>query len=259
MYKKMRHRLPAQGVMTLLAINAAVLVALTFINFGTRVSGPGGNAALWLDVPPGDGFLSRPWTLITYMVTQTDVWHAIFNMLWLYWFGSMFQTLTSPGRLVKLYAISGVAGAACYIAASLVWPSTGGAGLEGASAAVMGIVTATAFMIPDYRIRLFFIGDVKLKWVAVLTIILFTAGITGSHSGANIAHLGGVAAGAVYALWGRLRPRYRKQPGADRRESISEADARAELDTLLDKVRRSGYGSLTANERRRLFELSHRV
>lgn len=258
MYSHARHRLPAKGVMTLIAINAVVLVALTLINFSLRVGGNPVNAAEWLDVPPGTGFLHRPWTLVTYMVTQTDIWHAIFNMLWLYWFGMLFQTLTSASRLMRLYILAGLAGAACYIIGSLIWPGAAGTGLEGASAAVMGVVTATACIIPDFRMNIFLLGPVKLKWIAIVTIVLFALGLTGSNAGAHIAHLGGVAAGVIYAVVRRARPLY-SRPRPDRRSTISEADARAELDLLLDKVRVSGYASLTDNERRRLFELSHRV
>ncbi|MDE5608294.1 MAG: rhomboid family intramembrane serine protease [Muribaculaceae bacterium] len=250
-------RIPS-GVMILIAINICILVVLTFVNFGLRMSGSETQAAGWLDLPAGTGFLERPWTVVTYMFTQTDIWHAIFNMLWLYWFGMMFQNLTSPGRLIRLYLIAGLAGAAAYIAGSLIWVNAAGTGLEGASAAVMGIVTATACMAPDYKLSLFLFGQVKLKWIAIVTIGLFALGLTGSNAGAHIAHFGGVAAGAGYAVTIRYRLRRKRLVKYDS-ASIPEADARRELDQLLDKVRRSGYGSLTAAEQRRLFELSRHV
>lgn len=253
--RRLTHRIPS-GVVILIAINIIILVVLTFVNFGMRMSGAEAEAARWLDLPAGSGFIHRPWTLITYMFTQTDIWHAIFNMLWLYWFGILLQNLTSPRRLISLYLIAGLAGAAAYIAGSFIWTSTAGAGLEGASAAVMGIVTATAFLAPDYKLHLFLFGAVRLKWIAIVTIAIFALGLTGSNAGAHIAHFGGVAAGAVYAL--ALRYRTRRPRNADT-SYISETDARRELDALLDKVRRSGYGSLTRAEQRRLFELSRHI
>ncbi len=120
----------------------------------------------------------------------------------------------------------------------------------------MGIVTATAFLAPDYKLHLFLFGAVRLKWIAIVTIAIFALGLTGSNAGAHIAHFGGVAAGAVYAL--ALRYRTRRPRNADT-SYISETDARRELDALLDKVRRSGYGSLTRAEQRRLFELSRHI
>ncbi|MDE6801692.1 MAG: rhomboid family intramembrane serine protease, partial [Muribaculaceae bacterium] len=133
-----------------------------------------------------------------------------------------------------------------------------GAGLEGASAAVMGIVTATACLVPDYRLNLMLLGHVKLKWIAIVTIGLFALGLTGSNAGAHVAHLGGVAAGAIYAFTLKYHHRHRSKAHPESIH-IDEADARKELDMLLDKVRRSGYGALTAAEQRRLFELSRHV
>ncbi|MDE6832393.1 MAG: rhomboid family intramembrane serine protease, partial [Muribaculaceae bacterium] len=145
--RRLMQRIP-RGVAILIAINAGILVALTFANFVLRLSGGEAQAARWLDLPPGGGVVERPWSVVTYMFTQTDVWHAVFNMLWLYWFGMILQNLTSPRRLVKVYLIAGLAGAASYIAWSFILTEGAGAGLEGASAAVMGIVTATACLVP---------------------------------------------------------------------------------------------------------------
>lgn len=253
-----KRKLPPGGVMMLVAVNAVVIVALTLIGFFTRLSGHEVYAAAWLDVPPGTHFIERPWTLLTYMITQTDIWHAIFNMLWLYWFGVMYQNLTSPRRLVKLYIAAGLCGAAFYIAGSLVWPASAGLGLEGASAAVMGVVTATACLIPDYRMNLLLFGPVKIKWIAIVTIAIFAFGLTGNNSGAHIAHIGGVITGLAWVFVPRLKSA-RYKSGRSSAGALSEADARAELDALLDKVRRSGYASLTADERRRMFDLSKRV
>lgn len=198
-----------------------------------------------------------PWTVVTYMFTQADVWHAVFNMLWLYWFGMLLQNLTSPRTVVGLYVIAGLAGAAAYTGGSYLWPASAGTGLEGASAAVMGIVTATACIVPDYKFNLILLGQVKLKWIAIVTIALFALGLTGGKAGAHIAHLGGVVAGATFAL--RMRLRSRRKSAEAKRSHITEPEARRELDSLLDKVRRSGYGSLTQAEQRRLFELSRHI
>lgn len=254
---RLRRKIPL-GVLLLVAVNVAVLVVLTLISFVTRLNGHEVYGAAWLDLPAGLHFVERPWTLLTYMFTQTDIWHAVFNMLWLYWFGLMYQNLTSPWRLIKLYIAAGLCGALCYIAGSELWPDACGAWLEGASAAVMGVVTATACLIPDYRMYLFLLGPVKIKWIAIVTIAIFAAGLTGSNAGAHIAHLGGVAAGAAWVYLPRLKSRGKKAAPAGHCRG-SELDARAELDAILDKVRRSGYGSLTADERRRLLELSKRV
>lgn len=241
----------------LVIVNGAVLLVGVLTAFFTGLAGHRLNiATAFLDLPAGGAFLLRPWSPVTYMFTQTDVLHCLFNMLWLYWFGSLWMKFSSSRRLVWLYIVSGLGGALTFIILTLAGDGHPGLYLEGASAAVLGIVTATAIMIPDFKLNLMLLGFVRLKWIAVATVILYILGGAGLSNAATWAHLGGVIAGAAYALWlkyVRLRPQI-----TDRR-SLTEAEARAELDSLLDKVRTSGYGSLTANERRRLFELSHRV
>lgn len=252
-----RHNHYFQGVLLLVIVNVTVLAGLTLISFVTRINGHEVYPAAWLDVPPGTLLLNRPWTPLTYMFTQTDIWHAIFNMLWLYWFGLIYQNLTTPRKTVGLYIASGLAGAAVYIIGSIVWPRTGGAGLEGASAAVMGVVTATACMVPDFKIRLFILGPVKIKWIAIVTIAIFAIGLSGNNAGAHLAHFGGVAMGATLVLIPRFKSRSHRTVATP--NGLSDADARALLDSLLDKVRRSGYGSLSREERRQLVELSKKV
>ncbi|MBD5180386.1 MAG: rhomboid family intramembrane serine protease [Bacteroidales bacterium] len=240
----------------LVIINVVVLLGVTLCAFISRIGGGSLNlATLLLDMPGGLKAVMKPWTVITYMFTQTDVMHCLFNMLWLYWFGVLWERFSSGRHLLQLYFLSGLGGAIAFFLMSI---TNGGSGmyLEGASAAVMGIVAATAIMIPNVKLNLFLFGAVKLKWIAIISIVFFALGASGHTATAHWAHLGGAVAGAAYAMWLKyihLKPRItHKVPS-------NSARAREELDELLDKVRVSGYGSLTANERRRLFELSHRV
>lgn len=148
---------------------------------------------------------SRPWTLITYMFAQYDLMHIIFNMLWLYWFGTLFMMVATQRQLFALYLLGGLGGAALFMAGyaalpALAWHS---GVLIGSSAAVIAIVTATAILMPDFRMHLLFLGSVSLKWIAIATIGLVLIGVTGSNAGGEIAHIGGVIVGAVYAV--RLR------------------------------------------------------
>ncbi|MDE6086691.1 MAG: rhomboid family intramembrane serine protease, partial [Muribaculaceae bacterium] len=213
-------------------------------------------ATMFLDMPGGTNVITRPWTVVTYMFTQSDVMHCLFNMLWLYLFGVLWERFSSGRKLLYLYLTGGLGGALIFFISTI---TTNGSPvyLEGASAAVMGIVAATAIMIPDFKINLFLLGAVKLKWVAIVSIVFFALSASGHTATAHWAHLGGVIGGSCFALWLKyvhLRPNISRNT-----RPISSTRARAELDELLDKVRVSGYGSLTANERRRLFELSHRV
>ena len=71
-------------------------------------------------------------------------------------------------------------------------------GMVGASASVMAIMIATATLVPDYKIMLLFIGEVKLKYVALIFIIIDLVSLKGGNSGGHFAHLGGVIYGFLY-------------------------------------------------------------
>ncbi len=229
----------------LILINILVLVVVTVVN----AVAPFNIAQALLGLPAGWGVILRPWTLITYMFTQTDVLQAVFNMLWFYWFGTMLEHISSRRRLLTVYILSGIGGGMLFMLASAQ-----GQGLEGASSAVMGVVALVACSIPNHRINLFLLGEVKVKWIGLVTILIFSFG--GGSVATNMAHAGGVIVGLLIAAYSYLRrPRYKSVYG----RGISTSQAREELDMLLDKVKRSGYNSLTANERRRLIELSHRI
>ncbi|MDE7473084.1 MAG: rhomboid family intramembrane serine protease [Muribaculaceae bacterium] len=234
-------------------INLVVWLTVIVVN---AIIAPNNLAMMALDLPGGLGVIYRPWTPLTYMFTQTDVWHCFFNMLWLLWFGLMLEHCTSRRQVLSTYIISGLGGAVAFTIATLLIRNGQLSMLEGSSAAVMGVVTLVGCTIPNHSVNLFLLGNIKLKWIAAATILLFALSTAGGNIASQAAHLGGVIAGLALA-WRRYarRPRYNKMPA----RTMSASDARAELNTLLDKVKRSGYNSLSDNERRRLIELSHNV
>ena len=252
--------------------------------------------------------LTRPWTLVTYMFAQYDVLHILFNLLWLYWFGTLFMMVATRRQLFALYILGGLGGAILFLLSYNLLPAFAyrNAMLIGSSASVIAIVTATAILMPDFRMHLLLIGSISLKWIAIATIVLVLIGVTGSNAGGEIAHIGGVAVGALYGLrmkrghditrpfnqafdrlanlWNRFAatvsgsftsPRPRKTPkdksrtarststGSPRptsgnRPQCAQSD-REELDSILDKIKKSGYSALTPEERQRLFDVSRKI
>lgn len=220
--------------------------------------------------------MMRPWTVVTYMFAQYDLLHLLFNMLWLYWFGAVMLYRTTPAQLLVLYVYGGLAGAAAFLGAYNLLPYFAGSSglLSGSSASVLAIVTATAVMMPGFRLRLLFLGGVKLKWIALATIALVLIGIGGENMGGEMAHIGGIAAGAAFGWAHRRgvdltrpvrmmfnpdfcrRRKPRRSPNAD---PDLDRESRESLDEILDKIRHSGYSSLTAPERRKLFDVSKRI
>lgn len=252
-----RNGVPAQ----LVALNAIVFIIV-------RVAALAGwGIDSWIALPSlPSQFIFRPWTLATYMVVHIKFFHLVFNMLWLYWFSEYFLTLGSNRQLISLYISGGVLGGAFYLAAGgLGWIN---GDLCGASASVLAVVVATAWRMPRFEMQLLLLGGVQLRWLAVAAVGLsLLTTLSGPNVGGGIAHLGGAVAGVAFALmWGsaKMRPSVRVKPVAKRRESVlidrcEVADDRVVLDALLDKVRRSGYTSLTLLERKKLLELSNRL
>lgn len=285
----------ATMLMKIVVINVAVFLVLNIISIVMIFAGEESGRFIveqWVAMPGNFGRLARhAWTPLSYMFSQIEPLHLIFNMLWLYWFGIVFQLLSTPKRMIGLYLLGGLGGAALYLLAVNTIPYFTGHGglLIGSSASVIAIVTATAIMAPDYRMNLLFLGAVSLKWIAIVTIGIDLLSVTGSNAGGHIAHLGGAAVGAIFALGlkrghditaplnslidaivnlFRRRPKVRPSrfrasgaPSAPRPKVPSAASAadQAELDKILDKIKKSGYSSLTADERARLFDVSRRI
>lgn len=232
-------------------------------------------------------FVAYPWTLLTYMVTHFSPLHLIFNVLWLYWFGRLIILSSGEKSLLISYIGGGITGGVAYIIASVSGASSG-AYLCGASASVLAIMTVVALTMPDYEINLFLFGRVKVKWFALVCILFTLIGTSSGTAGVSIAHLGGIVFGAAYGIALRrhetgknLLRVFKKGAGIDatsyikrmkRKNSYSPKNAEAivkaakgklcdheRLDELLDKIRLSGYNSLTDHERRELNALSARL
>ena len=241
----------------------------------------------YLQVPSSPWLLlQRPWTLLTYMFTHFDFLHILFNMLWLYWFGGLFQTFFSERQLGGLYVLGGIAGAALFLLAYNLFPYFQNVAaysyLMGASASVMAIVFAVSFYRKDFEIGLFLIGRVKLIYLAWFTLAIDLLAVTSENAGGHIAHIGGALLGIWFASriqkgsdltapmnrlidWfvnlGKRKPKMRvtyKRPETDYDYNARKHQEAADLDAILDKLKRSGYTSLSAEEKKKLFDASNK-
>jgi len=260
------HRHGVVGV--LIAVNVAVWVVAGLSALLSH-AGVGTDLTNLLALPsPAPLWLTKPWTLITYMFTHIHPLHLLMNMLWLGWFGSILLPEISGRKLLWLYIAGGLCGGLVYLYIAPLLGLADGL-LMGASAAVLAIMTAAAVMMPHYTVHLFFLGDVKLKWIALFMILLAFLGLGENNAGGALAHLGGAICGLI---WGMVtshhsankrkqQPKRHNQIRVSRVVNIMEQhrhDAER-LDELLDKIRISGFDSLTAAERAELEELSRRV
>lgn len=228
-----------------------------------------------------------PWTCFTYMFLHEDFLHILFNMLWFYWFGKIFIDYIGARKLLTVYIIGGLAGAMFYVAAFNLFPVfhdvISQAKALGASASVIAIVVAISFYIPDHRITLMFIGSVKLKYIAIFTIVIDFLSIAGENSGGHIAHLGGAFFGFIYAMqfkhssgflsgveknFSSITGIFKRKPKKnlfnkakvqnDMDYNYDQAARQREIDKILDKIAKSGYESLSKKEKEILFNASNR-
>lgn len=280
----------------LIIINVVVFLLLNIVNVIIFLSNSDrsiseavtGNIMSWIMLPADTrNLLTRPWTLFTHLFTHYQIFHLLFNMLWLYWFGRIIQEFVGSKKILPLYLYGGLAGAALLILAYNIFP-----GLNpdlpyvkalGASAGVMAIVVAAATLVPDYTVFLFFFGAVRIKFIVLFLVILDLVSVPDLNSGGHIAHLGGMLFGYIFIKqlqmghdWSKPFNNFldrvenvftkRKQPRVvyktesrqpkKSQTTIFTDDQQQRVDAILDKIKRSGYDSLSKEEKEFLFKVS---
>lgn len=142
----------------------------------------------------------RPWTVVTYMFLHAGLWHLVFNMLALYFFGPRVEARIGTRQFFGLYGVSGLVGAVT----SLITPS---AAIVGASAAIFGVMLAYARYWPRDLILVWFVVPIQARWFVIgMTVLSLYAGFGGAQPGvAHFAHLGGFLGGWLYLRWFEYR------------------------------------------------------
>ncbi len=274
------------SLIKLIYINLAVFIVIKLIQVLAFLFGFEGVTAFliqWLAVPASVvKLITRPWTLFTYMFLHEGFFHILFNFLWLYVFGQIFLRYLNEKKLVSVYLVGGLAGAALYILAFNIFPAFQDvlprAIALGASASVMAIVIAVAVYVPNFSINLLFIGPVKLKYIALFAIGLDILSIAGSNAGGHIAHLGGAIFGYFYiaqfrkgknitkgfdslmdSLFSMFKPKPKfkvtyKNPKTDIDYNKQKIKRQERINKILEKISKHGYDSLTKEEKEILFK-----
>lgn len=269
----------------LMIINVAVWLMVAFANlFLWLYQSHSPNLLVkWLAVPANLSVLARrPWTAITYMFLHERFWHLFFNLWMLYFGGMVFKRFLSDNQLAWTYGLGGLTGALFFVLAYNVFPVFETMKLTavalGASASVLAILVAAATYSPDHELRLFLFGSIKFKWVAIILVVIDLMSISAENPGGHIAHLGGALFGFVYGLLLRgdfsLKHIFPKRdpkmkytryeevvdepqvPRSDEEYNRQKAERERDVDAILDKISKSGYASLTAEEKEFLFKNS---
>lgn len=282
---------PNNSHVQLIVINVIVFLVMALVYVFSKIAGFEAVFRLVHDqfaIPPQFGiYVTRPWTILTYAFAHSlsDIFHILFNMLALYWFGKLFIEYLGSDKLVGIYVLGAFAAGVIYLIVFNTIPffigqSSSFDGMVGASGAIYAIMVAAATLLPNYTFYLMFLGPVKIKYLVGFYIVLSFLGSVGSNSGGNIAHLGGALMGFVYIKqlqagvnWGgwitsildwfkgltqpkpKVKVTYRKEETKKKTASFSKA-SQDEIDTILDKISEKGYESLTKDEKEKLFNAS---
>lgn len=273
----------------LIAINVVVFIVIGGVSvFGTLFKIEAFNLQNYVGVPAQlPELLIKPWTLLTYMFVHANLLHLFFNMLMLYWFGRLFLNYFIPKNLLALYLIGGLGGALLYIIAFNTIPyyvDMNASVMVGASASVTAVIFASAFYKPNQEVMLLFLGRVKIIYIALFIFVLdFLALASPENPGGHIAHIGGAIVGYAYAKqfaqgnditrWlnnlidkcvdlfkpkkqTRMKVKYSNRTETDYEYNERKKRETENIDTILDKIKASGYSSLSKEEKKQLFDAS---
>lgn len=225
--------------------------------------------------------LRHPWSLVLYQFFHIQFFHLLFNMLWLYWFSEVFVLYQGEKRILPLYLLGGFFGWAVFALATNFIPALSQRGpglLLGASGAIMAIVWAAVALHPSHLFNLLFIGPVKIVYVAGASLLIDFFAIANGEAGTYFAHLGGALLGYGYikllqsgidifspidAVASLFKKRSKLKPAhvseAAPRATSRSTDDQKRADEILDKISRSGYDSLTKDEKDFLFKYSNKL
>lgn len=289
----------------IIVINVVVFISLLLVNivlfFGEQDS-------VWIFVqglfefdPRPDELIFRPWTILSYGFTHYGIIHILFNMLVLYWFGKIITDMLGQNKLLGLYIWGVISGALLYFILYNLLPRATVLGgdvpqMIGASAGVFAVMVGAATFQPNISFRLLLIGQVKIKYIAGFYILMSLAGVVGSNSGGNIAHIGGAFTGYLvmtqlqkgndwskpivsFVLWiksffvrqpkikvsykneqrfGSEKSTRKRRSSAKKSAASNEQTSQAEIDAILDKISEKGYDALSKAEKQKLFNASNK-
>lgn len=275
---QIQHRFKSANIAEqIIYINIVVFVLAFIIKaFSSLMQWNEGLFFNWFALPNGfSNFLSKPWTIISYGFLHADFLHILFNSVFLFYFGNLFLDFFSKRDFLIYYILGIIFGGIIYMLSYNYFPALKNdtAYLVGASAGVTTILVGIATKIPNYALHFRFIGGIKLWHIAVGFIILDIIQLPVNNTGGHLAHLGGALTGfllsnqtnkgiSITQLFSKLFKTKKqnplktvyKKPKASNTTKNSNAHQR-KIDEILDKISKSGYETLTKEEKEFLFSV----
>jgi membrane associated rhomboid family serine protease len=225
----------------------------------------------------------KPWSIVTYAVFHSGIFHLLFNMVVLHFSTRLFTTYFNQKQLLGLYIFGGIFAGIIYLISYLVFPGleNSSATLVGASGSIMAILFATVSYNPYMEIRLMFLGIIKLWHIAAVFIVLDLIQLPTSNTGGHLAHLGGALFGYLFIVLLKkgtdltdgvskiigffvnnsrskqnktpFKKVYRNynpaSPSSSSSRIVKKDKTQQQIDEILDKIGVSGYDSLSKEEK----------
>jgi membrane associated rhomboid family serine protease len=219
--------------------------------------------------------------LVTYMFTHIEFWHLFANMFGLFIFGATLENYWGQKRFLTYYLVTGIGAGLIQLLVGYLQSSY--SVTIGASGSIFGILLAFGLLFPNVSMFIIPIPvPVKAKYLVLGYGLLELYSGFANHSGdpiAHFAHLGGMLFGIFLILywkkkgdfygkkqwpsiWNKVtaffkkKPRkmkVTKRPESDWEYNSRRAEESKEVDKILDKIKYSGYESLSEEEKRKLF------
>lgn len=271
----------------LIYLNVGIFVLGLLINFIFHLFGTDIQSTVWdIFALHADGieFLTKPWTLLTYSLFHSGFSHILFNMLLLYLGGQIFLQYLSQRQFLSLYILGVISGGLLFVVSINAFPVFSHPveyySIIGASAGVMALIIGIATYVPNYSVRLFLLGNVKLWHIAIFLLFMDLVQFQSGNEGGHISHIGGALIGYIYAkqlrkgkdigswvnnvidkITGLFKAKthpfqkvYRNEtPRDDYQYNMTRKQEEEKVDDILGKISKSGYESLTSEEKDFLF------
>ena len=266
----------------IIAVNVVVFVIGFILKLALSLTGY--TSLSWFELPSSfSQFILKPWSIITYAFLHYDPIHMLFNMVWLYFLGRTFVNLFNTKMILNVYFLGAISGGVLFMTCYTLFPVFFGMNsvLLGASGAVRALLIFLCAYMPNQEMH-FFTFKLKLWYVGAAIVIIDVIGLFGNNAGGNLAHLGGGLLGYFYAKqlikgqdigkgfekfmdsFARMFKFSKKKPlktvhknkskvGGYTKADFNQFNKQKKIDVILDKISKSGYDSLTSEEKELLF------
>lgn len=226
-------------------------------------------------------FLKKPWTLLTYVFTdsQTEIVRFITNMIWLWGFGTLFQRMAGNKKLIPVFIYGGIVGGVVFVITCALQPNAINFPLMGANTGILALGAAATTTAPNFRFFKNLGRGIPVWTLFVIYLLIDLAGSSGHGKAHVAAHIGGAMAGYFFIVLLRkgwdgsewmnnayskftsfFDPYKSRNVVPARNRNFYDAGKRVpfkkevivtqeKVDEILDKINQKGYHFLTDDEK----------